>query len=224
MAEALENDPVFSEVQLRNAGTQSPLVPTENVGATAITSISSGSSGIGASVVGGVATLVSPLTTKGDIFARNGSAGTRLPVGNEGESIFADPAESTGLKYRPTEFVISEVLDLNTNTKQSLYTVPPGKSAIITTEVFHSPSVDLSGGGTTRLTSGFDAGATDFGPQFFNPTILTATDHYAVFDQQDAAPAAPSVIGAAGDEFGVITDSAFGSAATVVVDLYVRLF
>ena len=97
--EVLENDPVFSEVQLRQAGTQSPLVPTDNPGSSAITSISSGSSGIGASVVGGVATLVSPLTAKGDIFTRSSTAGTRLAAAANDARLTTDSAEATGLKW-----------------------------------------------------------------------------------------------------------------------------
>lgn len=96
--ENLDLNPTFAEVAARTGG-QSPLVRTENVGATAITSISSGSSGIGASVVGGVATLVSPLTTKGDVFVRNATQGTRLGVGADGLVLTADSAQATGLKW-----------------------------------------------------------------------------------------------------------------------------
>lgn len=95
--DALENDPIFSEVQLRQVGTQSPLAQTENPGSTAITSISSGSSGIGASVVGGVATLVSPLTTKGDIFTRTSTVGTRLPAAVNDARLTTDSSTITGL-------------------------------------------------------------------------------------------------------------------------------
>lgn len=97
--EVLELDSTFAEVQGRGTNTQNVLVPTENTGATAITSISSGTSGIGASVVGGVATLVSPLTTKGDIFVHNATAGTRLPVGADGSQLTANSGVGTGLSW-----------------------------------------------------------------------------------------------------------------------------
>lgn len=97
--DVLELDTTFAAVEARTTNTQNTLVPTENVGASAITSISSGSSGIGASVVGGVATLVSPLTAKGDIFVRNATVGTRLPVGGDFDVLTADSGEATGLRY-----------------------------------------------------------------------------------------------------------------------------
>lgn len=100
-AEVLELEPTFAELQARGTLTQDPLVPTDNVGATAISSISSGSSGIGASVVGGVATLVSPLTAKGDLFTRSAAAGTRLPVAANDARLTTDSAETTGLKWVP---------------------------------------------------------------------------------------------------------------------------
>lgn len=120
--------------------------------------------------------------------------------------------------------LIAASLNLNTAIKQNLYTVPAGKAAVITKVVLRSASVDLSGGATTRLTFGFDALATDFGAQFFDPTILTAAGLYRTFTQGDASPAGVSVIGVATDRFGAITDAAFGSAATVIVMVYGTLF
>jgi hypothetical protein len=99
--EALENDPIFSEVQLRTVNAQSPLVPIGETGAAPIASISGGNSGFSASVVGDAATLVSPLTTKGDIYARTSAGGTRLPVAANDARLTTDSAETTGLKWIP---------------------------------------------------------------------------------------------------------------------------
>lgn len=43
--------------------------------------------------------LVGPLTTKGDIYAHNGTNGTRKAVGANGTFLQADSAQATGLNY-----------------------------------------------------------------------------------------------------------------------------
>ncbi len=41
----------------------------------------------------------SPLTTKGDIYVRNATSDTRLPVGLDTQMLLADSSTSTGLKW-----------------------------------------------------------------------------------------------------------------------------
>lgn len=152
---------------------------------------------------GGPTTLSIGAIPDGTLFSRSGSN----VIGASAELLLA-----------------SATMNLNTNTKQTLYTVPGGKSAVIAKVLLRNASVNLSAGATSRLTFGFDGGATDFGPQFFDPTILTAANLYRLFGQGDVAPAAVSVIGTAAQTFGAITDSAFGSAATVIIMVYGNLF
>jgi hypothetical protein len=123
-------------------------------------------------------------------------------------------------------------LNLNTNTKQTLYTVPSGKSAVPTMVVLRSPSVDITLGATGRLNFGFDAGAVDWtstNALQLAPSALIDSTKVLEFNQSDAGGnslggGTSSVIGTATQTFGVICDAAFGSAATVIVDLFGYLF
>lgn len=44
-------------------------------------------------------TVISPLTTKGDIFVNNGTQDTRLPVGTNDYILTADSTQATGMKW-----------------------------------------------------------------------------------------------------------------------------
>lgn len=89
-----------------------PEIPISGVavfGATAVTSIngipgpsitfSGGTSGFSFAPGGTTITLVSPITTKGDLYTRNATTGDRLPVGANTFVLSADSAETTGLKW-----------------------------------------------------------------------------------------------------------------------------
>jgi hypothetical protein len=58
----------------------------------------------------------SPLTTKGDIIARNASANVRLPVGTNGQVLTADSTQATGLKYSTLVSPLTTKGDLFTRT------------------------------------------------------------------------------------------------------------
>lgn len=114
----------------------------------------------------------------------------------------------------------STTMNLNTNTKQSLYTVPAGKSVVPLFIVARSASVDLSTGITTSLSFGFNAGANDWANATLGTALLTSSTLFLVLSQELALGGGASKLGTAGQVFGAITNASFGSAATVVIDTY----
>ncbi len=119
------------------------------------------------------------------------------------------------------QLLATTTLNLNTNTKQTLYTVPAAKSADILAVVLRSASVDLSAGVTTFLTFGFNAGATDWSPSSNFPTVnFTSSALYQMQGVEASSGAAPVPFGTAAQTFGAIADASFGSAATIVAEIY----
>lgn len=58
-----------------------------------------GTSGFSYSTAAPNVSLNSPLTTKGDLYVRNATAGTRQPVGANDTFLVADSTQATGLKW-----------------------------------------------------------------------------------------------------------------------------
>ena len=56
------------------------------------------------------ATLISPLTTKGDLYTHSSTTGIRLAVGTNGQVLTVDSAQTTGLKWA-TSTASSDSLD-----------------------------------------------------------------------------------------------------------------
>ena len=73
----------------------------------------------------------------------------------------------------------------NSDAKTTVYTVPTGKSAIITHVVIHSPSASLTGGTDFDIGSGANA---DTWRQTISLTSLTATTDYIVIPNIAATP------------------------------------
>lgn len=97
--EVLEQDATFAGADARSQSGASPIVATGTTSGTPITQIDSGTSGISAPNTGGVATILIPLTTKGDLFVRNATQGTRQAVGADKARLVADSSKATGLDY-----------------------------------------------------------------------------------------------------------------------------
>jgi hypothetical protein len=185
-----------------------------------------GTSGFSYSPSGITIILVSPLTTKGDIYTHDATNGSRLAVGTDGQVLTADSASTNGIKWAAGASSTSlpvlntQSFSLNNAAAQTLYTVPPGKSAIVTFVVGRAPSVDLSGGTTTFLTFGFNAGANDWSTtNNYSTTALTSATFYQMQSQEVASGNGPAVIGTAGQAFKAIVDAAFGSAATLTISV-----
>lgn len=108
MAIDIVQDASFVRTQYGTVGEFDPNIPIV-IGPTAVAQIN-GLVGPIITFVGGVSgfsytasiatiTLVSPLTTKGDLYTRNSTTGIRLGVGTNGFVLTADSGEATGLKW-----------------------------------------------------------------------------------------------------------------------------
>jgi len=83
-------------------------------------------------------TLVSPLTTKGDLYTHSSTLGIRLPVGTNGQVLTVDSAQTTGLKWAATT---AATLDVTT--------ITVANSPYSLTDVNDVLLVDASGGAVT---------------------------------------------------------------------------
>ena len=79
----------FTTINVDSGGPLTGPVVTFTGGVSGFTFVGSGST----------ATLTSPLTTKGDLYTRSSSAGTRLAVGTNDFVLTADSTQATGLKW-----------------------------------------------------------------------------------------------------------------------------
>lgn len=102
-------------------------------------------------------------------------------------------------------------VNFNVTTETSLFTVPPGKSCIITHMVTRNASISLT---TASWGFGFNANADDVVASATH-TGLDGATKYVLHGAKDA-----SVRGAAADVFGVRCSVAQGAAATVSVDVF----
>ena len=106
-------------------------------------------------------------------------------------------------------------VDLNTTDKQTIYTVPTGKSCIVTKVVVRLASISLT---TANYGFGFDAGGSDVITGATH-TELTGNTLYTVLSAKAGAK-----VGTAGQAFGSKCSVAQGAAATVTIDVFGYLF
>lgn len=107
--DALESNVDFAALQARQRGLSAAQRREFPLGGTGFVStlngrsgalvLGGGTSGFTLSTGTGTITMASPLTTKGDIYVRSATAGTRLGVGSNGQVLTADSAEATGVKW-----------------------------------------------------------------------------------------------------------------------------
>ncbi len=232
---------MLSDVQI-NAVTQkviSQLASTGLLGAFAQTPIGTSTSdpllatiNTGGTVTGITVGNLSPLFTTSVANPTTAPAVTFAQVNQNANLIFAGP--SSGVAAAPmfrslvaadlasieASLLSTATLDLNTNTKQTLYTVPAGKSCLPLWVVGRSASTDLSAGTTLNLSFGFNAGANDWALNTFQTPAFTSSSLFLMMDQTWGLAGSPAVIGTAAQTFGAITDAAFGSVATLVIETF----
>lgn len=118
----------------------------------------------------------------------------------------------------PTERLLASVpfVNLNTGSSQDLYTVPTGRSCVVTKVVIRAASISLT---TVSFSLGFNS--TSFNDVVANATHteLTSSALYTVLVAKIGATA-----GVAGDTFSLKNNTNQGSAATCTVDVFGYLF
>ena len=115
-----------------------------------------------------------------------------------------------------TKLVTVTSINMNAVAATSLFTVPEGKTLIITHVVIRNASIELD---TADFGFGIAAGETDVITHNTLGTGLTAATLYRVLVAKDGA-----IKGIAADIFKIGVDIAQGAAATMDVDVFGYLF
>ena len=121
---------------------------------------------------------LSPLTTKGDIFVRDGTESTRLPVGTDGQVLRANSATALGVEWADDETV--EVrFNFGDATPKPIATIPANKvvtgASITILTPFDDPTATLALGNTTDLQETTDNLPSEAGTYTTTPGIQYAT-------------------------------------------------
>lgn len=163
-------------------------------------------------LVSDVAILIYDGTTS-TWFAGKLSSGGGVVSGSGTQYGIAQWATANTLQNATADMLLSSTasVDLNTTSKTTLYTVPAGKSAVITMVIIRAASTSLT---TANYGLGFDAGGSDVVTGATH-TELTGATLYTKLQAKAGAK-----LGAAGDVFGLKCSVAQGAPATVTVDVY----
>lgn len=179
----------------------------------------------------------SPLTAKGDIYGFS-TVDARLPVGPNDQVLTADSTQTLGVKWATPSgggantvtvsvLLSSTTVNLNegTGAKQSLYTIPSSRRAVITNIVMQKVSGAVS---TAQLSIGWNATADDVVNSAdlgsLSVGVLSAVNSSSagggagLFLTKNSI--APLVTGVAADVLGLVVVGPEGSALTAKVDVY----
>lgn len=115
----------------------------------------------------------------------------------------------------------SAVVDLqNGDSKTTVYTVPTGKTMIVTHVVIRSPSGSLAGGTDFDIGSGANC---DTWRQTISLTTMTATTDYMVIPSIAATPV-KYTLEAAGSAFGILPITGATADVTATMEVFGYLF
>lgn len=140
---------------------------------------------------------------------------SNLPRFHNGASWSAWPA--AGGATTGEQLLSSTTLDVNSTSAQDLYTVPAGKTLVVTRIVARSPSLSIYSVGPGTLNVSFTENGTGGGVAS-NINVAAFVDAVQVRATVPASASFYSVT--AGNKVQATPGSAFGSAATVIVDLF----
>lgn len=121
-------------------------------------------------------------------------------------------AAAAALTAGETKLSTTASIDLNTAAETTLYTVPTGKSCIITRVVIRAASASLT---TASISFGFNAGTDTDVIANSTYTALTGATLYSVVNAKAGAK-----VGTSTGVFAVKVNTPQGSAATATVDVF----
>lgn len=119
------------------------------------------------------------------------------------------------LKDKALSLLASGVAGMQTaDGKTTLYTIPPGRKAVVTHVVVRQPTASLAGGTSFSLGDGANA---DTWKTSVNLSTVTGTDDYFVITKDDAVVTA---VFDAGDQFGIRAVTGATADADATLDVF----